>query len=88
MSRKSKAMTIQELRAKQAEITRQLEQLEQAERAAIGKEVQRLTGLASWVDIADKWQIVPRDSTPNKVQETSDDEPFPIKDPFHMEAAK
>lgn len=85
---KRKQLSIDELRIKQQEITAQLERLEQAERAAIGKEVQRLTGLASWVDIADKWQIVPRDSTPNKVQETSDDEPFPIKDPFHMEAAK
>ena len=85
---KRKQLSIDELRIKQQEITAQLERLEQAERAAIGKEVQRLTGLASWVYIADKWQIVPRDSTPNKVQETSDDEPFPIKDPFHMEAAK
>ena len=54
-----------------------------AERAVIGKEVQRITGLASWSDINAKWQVVPRDSAHNKSHETvSDDEPFPIKDPF------
>lgn len=83
MSRKSKTLTIAELRAKQAEITAQLEQAEQTERAVIGKEVQRITGLASWSDINAKWQVVPRDSAHNKSHETvSDDEPFPIKDPF------
>ena len=85
MSRKSKTLTIEELRAKQAEITRQLEQAEQAERAMIGKEAQRMTGRASWKDINAKWQLIPRDSTLGKQQESaaSEDEPFLIKDPFH-----
>ena len=81
MSRKSKTLTITELRAKQAEITRQLEAAEQAERAVIGREVQRITGMASWNDINTKWQLIPRDKPQEMVPD--DDEPFPIKDPFH-----
>ena len=82
MSRR-KQLSIEELRAKQQEITAQLEQAEQTERAVIGEEVQRITGLASWRDIDAKWQLIPRDSAPDKAQKTaSDDEPFPIKDPF------
>lgn len=75
MSRR-KQLSIQELREKQQEITRQLEAAEQTEQAKIGKAVQKLTGLAMWVDINTKWQLIPRDSAHN-------DEPFLIKDPFH-----
>ena len=81
MSRTRKQLSIAELRTKQAEITRQLEAAEQAERAVIGREVQRITGMASWNDINTKWQLIPRDKPQEMVPD--DDEPFPIKDPFH-----
>ena len=75
MSRKQKTLTIEELRAKQAEITARLEQAEQVEQITIGKEVQRITSLEIWTDIADKWHIIPRDSA------TNTNESFEIKDP-------
>ncbi len=85
---KRKQLSIEELKSKQAEITAQLEAAVQAERATIGREVQRITGLSTWDEIDAKWQLIPRDSAPDKAQETAsdDDEPFPIKDPFHLEA--
>lgn len=78
MSRR-KQLSIQELREKQLEITRQLEAAEQTEQAKIGKAVQKLTGLATWTDINAKWQLILRDSAQETVL---DDESFPIKDPF------
>lgn len=78
MSRR-KQLSIQELREKQQEITKQLEAAEHAERAVIGREVQRATGLAAWADINAKWQLILRDSAQETVL---DDESFPIKDPF------
>lgn len=82
---KRKQLSIQELREKQLEITRQLEAAEQTEPAKIGKAVQKLMGLTTLADINAKWQLIPRDSTLGKQQESaaSEDEPFLIKDPFH-----
>ena len=83
---KRKQLSIEELRAKQQEITRQLEQLEQAERATIGQEVQRITGLASLGEINAMWQLVPRNSASGKLAgKNNEDELFRVKDPFHRE---
>ena len=84
MSRR-KQLSIQELREKQQEITRQLEAAEQTEQAKIGKAVQKLTGLATWTDINAKWQIILRDS---KLKMADEDGIFKVKDPFHPGAMK
>lgn len=82
MSRK-KHLSIADLKAKQAEITAQLAQAEQAERAVIGREVQRVTGLTSWSEISINWQLILRNSAGGKTPKmASDDEPFLIKNPF------
>lgn len=76
---KRKQLSIQELREKQLEITKKLEQAEHAEQAAIGQEVQRITGLTTWREIDAEWHLI---------RMADEDSIFKVKDPFHPEATK
>ena len=54
-----KKLSLNELRAKQAEISATIAAAERAEREKIGAHVQELTGLDTWGDIEKNYKIVP-----------------------------